>query len=518
MLLCRGTPSVIIQRRTRPMRTSRRLLTTGLLLVPLLSGCFASGSSSDSDSSGSGPSGRLRVVLAFPPTQNYSPYGQDAYSLSRLGVAESLTRLDETGIAAPSLAESWTSEQDGRSWMFTLRKAKFQDGTDLTPAAVAGALTNAAQAKPQLTALTGVTLSAEPAGANQVRITTSSPDPVLPQRLSNPTLAVFSPKAYEKKDAVSPTGTGTGPFTITQTTGATQATLERFDGYWGGRAEAPGIDVKFIADGTARANALRSGEADIAEAIPVSQAGSLDKGNVHEMPTSRLTSLHLNATAGPFSNPGLRAAARAAIDASVLAKDVFEGHADPAKGLFGPALSWAAGKRIAPATQAQPADAKATSITMATYDNRPELPETAQVLQQQLQRAGFTVKLEVRESSRLLSDALAGKFDAFVGARNMMLDTGDPVSVLASDFTCRGTYNLSRLCDKPVDEAVTKAETATDPGTRQSAAMAVEAAILGTDAVVPLVHQKAIVGVGSSVQKVLFDPYERLLVGTGTRR
>jgi peptide/nickel transport system substrate-binding protein len=495
------------------MTTSRRLLTTGLLLVPLLSGCFASGGTS-----ASGHSGRLRVVLAFPPTQNYSPYGQDAYSLSRLGVTESLTRLNETGVAVPALAESWTSEQDSRNWTFTLRKAKFQDGTEVTPAAVAAALTNAAQTKPQVTALAGVALSAEPAGADRVRITTSSPDPVLPQRLSNPSLAVLSPKAYEKKDAVSPIGTGTGPFTITQTTGATQATLERFEGYWGGRAEAPGIDVKFIADGTARANALRSGEADIAEAIPVSQAGSLDKGTVHEMPTARLTSLHLNATSGPFTNPGLRAAARAAIDTSVLAKDVFEGYADPAKGLFGPALDWAAGKRIVPANQAQPADAKGTSITMATYDNRPELPETAQVLQQQLQRAGFTVKLEVRESSRLLGDALAGKFDAFVGARNMMLDTGDPVSVLTSDFTCRGTYNLSRLCDKPVDEAITKAEAATDPGQRQSAAMAVEAAILGTDAVVPLVHQKALIGVGSSVQKVLFDPYERMFVGTGTRR
>jgi peptide/nickel transport system substrate-binding protein len=500
------------------MRSSRRRLATGLLLIPLLSGCFASGGSSASDSPGSGQSGRLRVVLAFPPSQNYSPYGQDAYSLSRLGVAEGLTRLDTTGIAAPALAESWNSEQDGRSWVFTLRKAKFQDGSDLTPAAVAGALTNAAQAKPQPPALSGVVLSAEPAGTNQVRITTSAPDPILPQRLSNPSLAVFSPKAYEKKDAVNPVGTGTGPFRITQITGATQATLERFDNYWGGRAEAPGIDAKFIADGTARANALRSGEADIAEAIPVSQVGSLDKDRVSEMPTSRLTSLHLNATSGPFTNPGLRAAARAAIDTSVLAKDVFEGHADPGQGLFGPALGWAAGKRIAPAGQTQPANAQGTSITLATYDNRPELPETAQVLQQQLQRAGFTVKLEVRESSRLLSDALAGKFDAFVGSRNMMLDTGDPVSVLASDFTCRGTYNLSRLCDKPVDEAVTKAETAADPGQRQSGAMAVEAAILSTDAVVPLVHQRTTIGVGSSVQKVLFDPYERMLVGTGTRR
>ena len=80
------------------------------------------------------------------------------------------------------------------------------------------------------------------------------------------------------------------------------------------------------------------------------------------------------------------------------------------------------------------------------------------MLKQQLEKAGFKVKLEVREYSRLESDALAGKFDAFVSARNTMLDTGDPVSVLASDYTCDGSYNLALLCDKKVDQAVAAAE------------------------------------------------------------
>lgn len=48
--------------------------------------------------------------------------------------------------------------------------------------------------------------------------------------------------------------------------------------------------------------------------------------------------------------------------------------------------------------------------------------------------------------------------------------------------------------------------------------MAAEALILGADAVVPLVHQRIITGVDADVQGVLLDPYERTLVGTGTRR
>ncbi|MEE1751995.1 ABC transporter substrate-binding protein [Streptomyces sp. SP18CS02] len=502
------------------MRRPRRRFIVGLLLAPLLTGCFASGEG-DSPATGSSDSGecsRLRVAMAFPPAENFSPYGEDAYHLSRLGVSEGLTQLDANGSAAPALAQSWNSENGGRSWLFTLRDAKFQDGGEVTPDAVAIALTRAAQIKPVPVALAGVKLSAEPVGDHQVRVRTEAPDPVLPLRLSNPRLAVFSPKAYAKAGTVNPVGTATGPFALKKITGAAAASLNRFDGYWGGRPQAAGIDATFIADGTARANALRTGRVDIAETLPIAQLPSLDKKTVHEKPTARTVVLNLNTKSGPFADPGLRAAAREAIDPTVLARDVYEGYAEPGQGVFGPALNWAAGKRIEQKDRAKATDPDGTAVTIATYSNRPELPEVAQVLQQQLQKAGFTVKVEVRDLARFDSDALAGKFDATVYARNVLVDTGDPVSVLASDYTCEGSNNQSQLCDRKVDQAVARAATVTDTGQRQDAVMAAEAALLATDAVVPLVHMKTAMGLSTSVEGTLRDPYERLLVGTGTRR
>ncbi|MFD7709199.1 ABC transporter substrate-binding protein [Streptomyces sp. NPDC059786] len=495
----------------RPPRPGR--FTAALLLLPLLSACFASGG--DGSSGGSADGARLRVALAFPPAENFSPYGADATLLSRLGVTEGLTQLDANGTAAPALAASWKRE-NAKSWLFTLREAEFQDGTGVTPAAVAAALDHAAEADPVPAALSGITLTAEAAEGDQVRVTTAEADPALPLRLSSPGLAILSPKAYGK--TVSPVGTATGPFELTKTTGTSTAALDRFDDYWGGRAQASGIDARFVADGTARANALRSGDVDIAEAVPVSQAASLDKGTAKDTATTRTTSLQLNTRSGAFKDAEVRAAARAAVDTSTLAKGVYEGYADPGEGVFGPAVTWAADQRVTPSGRAEPAAVKGTGITLATYDNRPDLPEVAQVLKQQLEKAGFEVKLVVREYSRLESDALAGKFDAFVGARNAMLDTGDAVSVLASDYTCDGSYNLSRLCDKAADRAVDRAEAAADTAARQRATMQAEAAVLATDAVVPLVHQRIITGVGTDVSGVLLDPYERTLVGTGTRR
>ncbi|WP_333737244.1 ABC transporter substrate-binding protein [Streptomyces sp. IBSBF 2806] len=505
-----------------PDRPRRPRLLATLCVAPLVAGCFASPGGGDSKASAAGGGPRLRVALAFPPAENLSPYGADATILSRLGVTEGLTALDGNGSAVPGLAASWRREDD-RAWLFTLREAVFQDGTDVTPAAVAASLARAGEARPAPAALAGVTLTAKAAGGAAVRVTTDSPDPVLPLRLSSPSLAVLSPKAYGnggsgQQDAVDPVGTATGPFEITRVTGTGAAALDRFDDYWGGRAQASGIDVRFVADGAARANALRTGQVDLAEAIPVAQAATLDAGARRETATTRTTSLHLNAKSGVFEDPALRAAARAAVDASVLTEGVYEGHADAGAGIYGPAVTWAQGKRVRPAGRARAVAPGGASITLATYDNRPELPEVAQVLKQQLEKAGFTVKLEVREYSRVESDALAGRFDAFVAARNSLLDTGDPVSVLAGDFTCDGGYNLARLCDADVDRAVGKAQAAADADERQEAAMAAEAVILGTDAVVPLVHQRIITGVAAKVSGVLPDPYERTLVTAGTRR
>lgn len=497
-----------MRRRLRPL--------LALVLAPVLAGCFASGGGSDASGDAQGGS-RLRVALAFPPAENLSPYGADSTILSRLGVTEGLTALDANGAAAPALAASWRQEND-RTWLFTLREATFQDGSAVTPGAVATALTHAGRAKPVPAALSGVTFTAKADGSTGVRITTEAPDPVLPLRLSSPSLAILSGKAYGEKDEVDPVGTATGPFELTKVLGSTAATLDRYDDYWGGRAQAPGIDVKFVADGTARASALRTDQVDLAEAIPVAQAATLDKATRAATATTRTTSLLLNTEKGAFKSAGLRAAAREAVDTSALAKGVYEGYADPGAGIYGPAVTWAAGKRTEPVGHAKAGKPDGTRITLATYDNRPELPEVAQVLKQQLEQAGFEVTLEVREYSRLESDALDGKFDAVVGARNSLVDTGDPVGVLASDYTCDGSYNLALLCDKDVDRAVAEAADIADTAERQDAAMAAEAEILGTDAVVPLVHQRIITGVGSSVRGALLDPYERTLVGVGTRR
>ncbi|MEV0169998.1 ABC transporter substrate-binding protein [Streptomyces sp. NPDC050803] len=504
------------------MRTTSRGLVAALALTPLLAGCFASSESGSQTDADGGTGGRLRVALAVPPVQALSPYSNDATVLSKLSVAEGLTALDEDGAAAPALAESW-KQVDDTTWTFELRKATFQDGTDVTAASVVNALDHAGAAETKPRVLSDVTLTAKAEDSDTVTITTKTADPVLPLRLASPALGILAAKAYAEDGTVSPLGTGTGPFEITKLTGKTEAALDRYDGYWGGQAKASGIDVTWIADGPARANALRGGEVDIAEWIPTAQAELLEKDTRHEVPSVRTDSLVLNTGSGLFTDASLRAAAREAADGSALVDSVFGGYADPAQGLFGPAVSWAADRRVdvtgraTAATAAQvKSKAKGKTLRLATYTNRTELPEAASVLQQQLEDAGFTVKQDVREYTQMEADLLAGKYDALVFSRVTLLDTGDAVAYLASDFTSEGVYNIAGLKDSGVDRAVKSAAAEGDNAQRQQKIMRAEAEILRTDAVVPLVHEKVVQGIATDVEGVLLDPRERSLIDVDT--
>ncbi|MGI5423444.1 ABC transporter substrate-binding protein [Streptomyces sp. CA-179760] len=503
------------------MRTTSRGLIAALALTPLLAGCFAP--SDNGDGAGAGSGGRLRVALAVPPVQALSPYSNDATVLSKLSVVEGLTALDRNGTAKPALAKSWKQDSD-TSWTFELRKATFQDGTEVTARSVVDALDHAGSAKPKPRVLSDVALTAKAEDADTVTLTTKSPDPVLPLRLASPALAILSAKAYAKDGAVSPVGTGTGPFEITRLSGKAKATLNRFDGYWGGKAKAPGIDVSWIADGAARANALRGGEADIAEWIPTAQAKLLDEGTRHEVPSVRTDSLILNTGGGLFTDASLRASALMAVDGSALVDSVFGGYADPAEGLFGPAVPWASDRRVKVTGRAEAATTarvrsktKGQTLRLATYTNRAELPEAATVLQQQLEKAGFTVKQDVREYTQMEADLLAGKYDALVFSRVTLLDTGDAVDYLASDFTSDGVYNLPGLKDAAVDKAIRAAAAERDTERRQEKIMKAEAEILRTDAVLPLVHEQAVQGIAAGVEGVILDPRERSLVDVDTR-
>ncbi|MCZ2848852.1 ABC transporter substrate-binding protein [Modestobacter sp. VKM Ac-2978] len=497
------------------MSSSRtpRLLVLGATVALLTSGCFSS--PADGGSSDPAAEGRISLAMLQPPRSGLNPLTDDAFKLSRWSTAETLVVLDADGDAQPSLATEWT-QTDDLTWRFTVREGvEFHDGTELTAEQAAAALTAANEASPRPRILDGVDLTAVADGSDVV-VTTGEPDPLVPQRLSSPQLAVLAAAAYGANGRVDPVGTGTGPFELVAVDGTSGATLDRFDGYWGDPAAAAGIDVAFVPDGTARAAALRTGTADVVEAVPVSQAGLVDEELVHEVPMPRTNTLYLNTASGPFADPAVRAAARAAVERATIVETVYEGRADIAEGLLGPAVPWAAGLRE---DQADPSAAPVpagTTITLGTFTDRAELPEVAVLLEQQLEAVGFTVEQDVREYAFIEADALAGAFDAFILSRATVLDSGDPVAYMYSDFACEGSFNISQLCDPAVDAALAEAAAATPGPERQRAVIDAERAVLATGAAVPMLHERVIQGEAAGVSGAVRDPRERALISADT--
>lgn len=481
--------------------------------------------------------GRIRIAMLQPPRSGLNPLSDDAFKLSRWSTAETLIVLDADGNALPCLATEWVREND-TTWRFTIRQGvTFHDGTELTAEQVAADLTFAATYTTPPRILDGTDLTAVAEG-NDVVVTTSSPDPLVPQRLSSPQLAILAAAAYpdglSPDGHVDPQGHGTGAFVLTEVGGTATATLERNESYWGEKAAATGLDVTYVPDGTARGAALRTGEADVVEAVPVSQAATVDESLLHEVPMPRTATLYLNTRSGAFTDHGLRAAAREAIDVSGLVTTMYEGHADVAAGLLGPALAWAVEQRawgaeawagsdgvaatgkVPGATRASsvPAD---TTITLGTYTDRPELAEIVVLIAQQLEAVGFTVIQDVREYAQIEADALAGDFDAFLLSRATVLDSGDPVAYMVSDFSSSGSFSLCFLQDEGVDAALAAAAGLEAGDERRAAIMEAEALILSTDCAVPLLHERVLQGEAAHVTGAERDPRERALITTATR-
>nr|WP_255526655.1 ABC transporter substrate-binding protein [Photobacterium sp. BZF1] len=473
-----------------------------------LSGCF----DSSTDNTAANEGAEIHLAMMQPPRTGLSPLSDDAFKLSRWRTAETLVELNPQAEALPKLATEW-KQVDDLTWQFTIRDGVvFHDGSKLTAETVVNSLEKAFAAAPKPRIIDGIEWQVRALDSMRVEIKTEFNDPLLPSRLSSPQLSILAASAYQDNGSVNPTRTGSGPFILTEINGATSAKLERFDDYWGEKAKIARVTAEYVPDGFARAAALRTGTADVVEAVPVSQLAMIDPELLHEVSMPRTNTLYLNNSSEVFSKLEMRKVAAAAIDREQIIKTVYENRADKADGLLGPALAWAAPIRPDAPELEQGLKANGEKIVLGTFTDRAELPEVAVLVKQQLENAGFNVELDIREYAQIENDALAGNFDIFMLSRATVLDSGDPVAYMMSDFGCEGSFNLGQFCSEEVDAALTHADLQPLGEARQKATIEAEQIILGQYAAIPLLHERVIQGESLRVQNAERDPRERLLV------
>ncbi|WP_243788729.1 ABC transporter substrate-binding protein [Saccharopolyspora gloriosae] len=492
------------------MRRGCRSLVFGLVLA--LAGCGFTGGGEDADT--------LRVAVTIPPRANWSPASDDALLMQRLGVTETLVDGAMDGTAQPGLAESW-QRVTPTEWRFTLAEGvRFQSGEPVTAQAAAESINRVVHDPAPPRALRDTIKQADALDDRTLAVRTAAPDAILPQRLSAANTAVLAPAAIRPDGSVDPArGAGTGPFQVTGAESDQRVTLQRFDGYRDGPAKVARAEVRFVEDASARVNGLRSGEFDLIDKVPVSQLAEVrgdSELRVDAVNLPRTTALHLNTAGGPFADPRLRSAARAAIDRAGLVSGVLQGEGVAASRYFGPAVPWseqhpptapdpvAAHREVAEITGGKP-----VPITIGTYPDRPELPALTTVVADELGRAGFTVRIVQEPAGSIEPRILSGELDAAVYSRNQLVDVPDAAAHLTSDFSCRGGFNLDHFCAPELDSLLAQLPEISDPARRTAVFRRADDLLAERIAGIPLVHEQQRFAYREAVSGVPADPLER---------
>jgi peptide/nickel transport system substrate-binding protein len=449
------------------------------------------------------PDREVTVAFQFPPRSAYALDSDEGARLARFGVVETLVALDEDAQPVPQLATAWEQQVDLRTWRFQLRPGVvFHDGNVLDSAAVVTALGYISSVAAPPRAINGIGLKVAADGADAVLISTTEPDPILPLRLSSGATGILSPVAYAGGGQPAIIRTGTGPLQLTEVNGVQSATLLRFDGYWGEKAAAETINVRYLPDPPARALAIRAGDVNLTEGLPeasLAELSATEGVTVESYPAARTIELLLNQSAPPFSDIRVRQAVTAAIDRPALAQQVLNGAALPAAELFGPAVPWGSTKPPAGANVAEArrllADAgygpdNPLSVRLWTFPNRPELPLLATAVQAMLAQAGIQARIEIGDYAAQEPQVLAGRFDMFISSRSYLSDFPDPTGVLTSDYSCAGSYNIDHYCSAEFDALLATLPGISDPGQRQQVFREAAQKLVADAVGVPLVHAR----------------------------
>ncbi|HET8998811.1 MAG TPA: ABC transporter substrate-binding protein [bacterium] len=433
------------------------------------------------------------------PSHAWALETDDAEHLSRTSVCETLVKIDVDGRLTPGLAESW-QRTDQTTWQFKLRSGvKFQNGEPFNAQAVITALNHIRSVPTLPRGFTANTItSVNAAGDMAVVIRTGAPDTLLPNRLFSYNTCILAPSAYKAGAQPNPLGTGTGPFVLTQ---AAQDVLKlmKNKNYWGGPVTIDEATWLFVPDGVVRAGMVRTGEADIANNVPVSQVPLLEKDarvTVMRSPDPRTVTFYFNVSRRPFTDVRVRRAIQYAIDKKAIVNSILEGIGQPAVGPFAPTeKTWLnsrlkgypydpqRAKTLLAEAGYKPGDLK---FALLTYPSRAELPPTAEAIQKMLKDVGIVADLQVKPL--VDEDAVAGKFDTLLLSRGHLVDVYDPEGFLTADYSCKGTYNISQYCNPRVDAFLAQVRDARVPEARYNLYRQIQSVLVDDEAVSVFVY------------------------------
>ncbi|GAA1009931.1 ABC transporter substrate-binding protein [Acrocarpospora pleiomorpha] len=410
-------------------------------------------------------------------------------------VQEALVGVGQDGGLQPSLAESWT-RRDPTTYVYTLRAGvTFSDGSPMTADDVVASL-NLHAKKGSTTAFAYAyanVASVEATGPAEITIRLKSPDASFAWTPSPGTLLVTSRKFIEAtgEKIGTPEGKllGTGPYKVAEFAPDSHVTLERNDGWWGGRAPYGQIKIDFIPEESTRLLAMRGDSVDVALNVPAEQIDQWKSLSGVQLMTAgdrSLVTLAFNTAKKPWNDVHVRRAVAHAVDREGIVRSVLRGHGkvattipDPAQ--WGGVLDQAGVTSLyasipqvgfdlamAKAELAQSATPQGFGDTLTYPSSGPQLGRAALTLAENLSQIGITLEVKEVPLEQWIADL--GKHASGIYLGWYFATTGDPAEyvqqLLHGSATGANGTNIAEYDNPEVTKLLDDAKASTDDAAR----------------------------------------------------
>jgi len=422
--------------------------------------------------------GRREDSTTFDPIKTAQNIDNWVFS----NVYDVLVRVDKTGTKLePGLAESWTTSDDGLTYTFKLRDAKFSDGSPLTAEDAAYSLL---RIRDDAGSLWGdsykVIDTAVATDAHTLTIKLKNPSAPFLSTLALPNASVISKKGMETlgPDAYAEKPIASGAFTVEEWRRGDRVILKKNPNFWeADRVKLDGVEWVSVPDDNTRMLNVQAGQLDTAIFVPFSRVEEMKKDpnlNVDIDASTREDHLLINHAHGALGKKEVRQALDMAIDKKAIVDAVTFGqgtvansyipkgalyhYADNLQRPYDPAM---AKEMLAAAGE----PSLTLNYLVRAGDEVDE--QIAVLLQQQLQKAGITANLQKVDASQEWDMTVAGDYDISVNYwTNDILDP-DQKTTFVLGHDSNNNYMTNYKSDA-VKDLVAKARLELDPKKREA--------------------------------------------------
>ena len=421
-------------------------------------------------------------ILTFDPLTSGAYADREVY----YNVYDTLVAFDTNLQIIPALAEKWETP-DPKMYVFHIRQGvKFHDGTDLNADAVKFNIDRYLTDKTsRRKAEIDTIVSVDVVDPYTVTFNLKAPFAPLLPTLADRAGMILSPKVIQALGpdalAAKPIGAGSGPFKFVEAVKDDHITFERNANYW--KKDAAGNQLPYvdkltyrpITDATVLLANLKTGDLDIFYSIAAKDVAGVKSGSeltIKDVAGLGFNGLEFNVTKEPFNKKELRQAVAEAIDRDQINKTVYFGVNTVAQGAIPPS-SWAYdanykpyGANIAKAKEYLKAGGKPDGFTFdfKVGSGSPVTTQLAQLLKDQLAKAGITANIVQEERAALSNDQNTGNFQMLIFGWS---GRPDPDGNLYNIFHTGGGLNYGGYSTPAVDDLLEKARAAGDQAQRK---------------------------------------------------